>query len=71
MIKNKCFVCGSFNLRADRGLAGRLVCASCGNPYGLRKSGRNKLNDFNSFSLKKNHFIFFGILIIAFLIVII
>ena len=43
-MKNKCMVCGSFDFRADRALSGRLVCISCGNPYGVRKIGKNKLN---------------------------
>ena len=51
---NKCLYCGSHNLRADRALSGRLVCTSCGNPYGVKKAGRNKLKKFDSFSLNKN-----------------
>tara|TARA_B100001250_G_scaffold57671_1_gene44730 strand:+ start:222 stop:428 length:207 start_codon:yes stop_codon:yes gene_type:complete len=67
----KCLVCGSSNLRADRALSGRLVCTSCGNPYGVRKTGRNKIYNLNSFSFNKKYLIFICIIILAFLLVII
>jgi hypothetical protein len=31
-----CPNCGSWAVRADRSLAGRLVCARCGEPLGIR-----------------------------------
>ena len=68
MISNKCLVCGSSNLRADRALSGRLICTSCGNPYGVRKVRRNKLN-LNHFN--KNFWLFSSIFILAFILVII
>tara|TARA_B100000902_G_scaffold387073_1_gene430613 strand:- start:662 stop:868 length:207 start_codon:yes stop_codon:yes gene_type:complete len=68
MISNKCLVCGSSNLRADRALSGRLICTSCGNPYGVRKVRRNKLN-LNYFN--KNFWLFASIFILAFILVII
>tara|TARA_Y100001968_G_scaffold317545_1_gene346719 strand:- start:994 stop:1209 length:216 start_codon:yes stop_codon:yes gene_type:complete len=71
MIVNKCLFCGSSQLRADRALSGRLVCTSCGNPYGVRKSGRSKLNNYNPFSFNKKYWFFLSILIFAFIIVII
>ena len=71
MISNKCLVCGSSNLKADRALSGRLVCTSCGNPYGVRKVVRNKLNNFNPFSSTKKHWLFISILLFAFVLVII
>ena len=71
MIANKCFFCGSSNLRADRALSGRLVCTSCGNPYGVRKKGRNKLMKFNSFPLNNKFLIFLCLLIFAFILVVI
>ena len=71
MIANKCLFCGSANLRADRALSGRLVCTNCGNPYGVRKAGRNKLNDLNPFSFNKKYWIFICILVVAFILVII
>ena len=71
MIVNKCLVCGSSNLRADRALAGRLVCSSCGNPYGIRKAGTNRLINFNLFSFNKKYLIFICIVIVAFFLVVI
>ena len=71
MISNKCLFCGSSNLRADRALSGRLVCTSCGNPYGVRKVRRNQLNDLNIFSSNKKYWCFLSILILAFILVII
>jgi len=68
MIAIRCLACGSSNLRADRALSGRLVCTSCGNPYGVRKSGRNKLN---TFPFNRKYWLFIIILIFAFVLVII
>jgi len=70
MIANKCYVCGSSNLRADRALSGRLVCNSCGSPYGVRKAGRKKYNNMSSFSFNKNYLLLI-IFILAFIIVVI
>ena len=71
MIANKCLVCGSSNLRADRALSGRLVCTSCGNPYGVKRAGRNRLNNVTPFSFKNKYWIFLFLLIAAFILVII
>ena len=71
MIANKCLVCGSTNLRADRALSGRLVCTSCGNPYGVRKVGKNKINNFNIFSIMNKNWLFLIVLIVTFLLIII
>ena len=71
MIRDKCFVCGSSNLRADRALSGRLVCTSCGTPFGVRKVGRNKVNNLNILSVNKKYWIFIFILLIAFILVVI
>ena len=71
MISNKCLVCGSYNFRADRALSGRLVCNSCGTPFGVRGSGNIKINNFNIFSFKNKYFFFVCILIVSFIIVII
>ena len=71
MIANKCLFCGSTNLRADRALSGRLVCTNCGNPYGVRKAGRNTLNAHNSFSFNNKYLIFICIFVVAFILVII
>ena len=71
MVGNKCLFCGSYSLRADRALSGRLVCTSCGNLYGVKKAGRNKLNNFNTFSFNKNYLLFLCLFIVAFFLVII
>ena len=71
MIRNKCLVCGSFNLRADRALSGRLVCNSCGTPYGVGKSRINK-NNYMNISKRNNKYVFFiCLLVIAFVLVIV
>ena len=71
MIANKCLVCGSSNMRADRALSGRLVCNSCGTPFGIGRRRNKKTNYFNFLSLNNKYFLFICILIVAFLIVII
>ena len=71
MIANKCLVCGSSSLRADRALSGRLVCNSCGTPFGVKRQGSRKINNFYNFSLDKKYFLFFCIFILAFILVII
>ena len=71
MIKNKCLVCGSSNMRADRALSGRLVCNSCGTPFGGGRRANKKLNYGNNFSLKNKYLVFLCIFIFAFIIVII
>ena len=58
-------------MRADRALSGRLVCTSCGNPYGVRKVGRNKINNFIPFKLFSKYWLFFLILVFAFILVVI
>ena len=71
MIANKCLVCGSSNMRADRALSGRLVCNSCGTPLGVGRQGRKKKGNYKNFSLNNKYFLFICILIIAFILVII
>ena len=68
---NKCLYCGSYNLRADRALSGRLVCTSCGNPYGVKKAGRNNLKNLDSFFLNKKYCLLLCLLIIGFILAII
>ena len=65
----KCFVCGSTNLRADRALSGRLICLSCGSPYGNRKERSNNKFFIKSSSLSKKE-LFIIILISIFIIAI-
>ena len=71
MIRNKCLVCGSSNLRADRALSGRLVCNECGTPSGVGRRVKNKKSIYNKFSLNNKYFIFICILILAFILVVI
>ena len=71
MIKNKCFVCGGINFRADRALSGRLVCTSCGNPYGVRIIGRNNSTNSKTLFINNKKIIFIIILIIGFILVVI
>ena len=58
-------------MRADRAMSGRLVCISCGTPYGVRKGGRNKISSFNNFSFNKKLWLFILIFIFAFILVVI
>ena len=71
MNANKCLVCGSANLRADRALSGRLVCNSCGTPFGIRIRRVKNNNYFNQFNFNNKYFLFLCILIVAFILVII
>ena len=71
MIRNKCLVCGSSNLRADRALSGRLVCNSCGTPFGVGRGVHNKKSFYNKFSLNNKYFLFICILVLAFILVVI
>ena len=68
---NICFVCGSSNLRADRALSGRLVCNSCGTPFGAGRRRNKKINHFNIFSINNKYFFLLCLLIVAFVLVII
>ena len=71
MIINKCLVCGSSNLRADRALSGRLVCNACGTPAGVIRRVKNKTSIYSKFSLNNKYFIFICIFILAFILVVI
>ena len=71
MIINKCLVCGSSNLRADRALSGRLVCNACGTPAGVSRRVKNKNSIYSKFSLNNKYFIFICILILAFILIVI
>jgi len=68
---NICFVCGSSNLRADRALSGRLICNSCGTPFGVGRRRNKKINYFNIFSLNNKYFFLLCLLVVAFVLVII
>ena len=71
MIRNKCLVCGSSNMRADRALSGRLVCNSCGTPFGVGRRVGNKKSIYNKVSLNNKYLLFICILILAFILVVI
>jgi len=71
MIRNQCLVCGSSNLRADRALSGRLVCNSCGTPFGVGRRVKYKTSIYNKFSINNKYFLFLCILILAFVLVVI
>ena len=71
MSKNKCLVCGSPNLRADRALSGRLVCNSCGTPFGVGRRVNNKKNYYTKLSFNNKYFLFICILIFAFILVVV
>ncbi|WP_269605388.1 transcriptional regulator [Prochlorococcus marinus] len=71
MIGNKCLVCGSSNLRADRALSGRLVCNSCGTPFGVGRRVINRKGIYNKFSFNNKYSLFICILILAFILVVI
>tara|TARA_Y100001968_G_scaffold209048_1_gene192143 strand:+ start:128 stop:343 length:216 start_codon:yes stop_codon:yes gene_type:complete len=71
MNSNICLFCGSSNLRADRALSGRLVCTSCGNPYGVRKGRRNTARDLNKFNINIKYWLFLCVLIFTFILVVI
>ena len=70
MSKNKCLYCGSFSLRADRALSGRLICTNCGNPYGFRKVTRNQsIKNFRFKNTRKYLFIFILMLVFIFIVI--
>tara|TARA_B100000214_G_C23878236_1_gene585998 strand:+ start:475 stop:690 length:216 start_codon:yes stop_codon:yes gene_type:complete len=71
MIGNKCLVCGGSNMRADRALSGRLVCNTCGTPFGVGRRVKYEKRSNHQFSLNKKYFIFICIMIFAFILVVI
>jgi len=71
MIRNNCLVCGSSNLRADRALSGRLVCNSCGTPFGVGRRVNNKTSIYSKLSFNNKYIIFICILIFAFILVVV
>ena len=44
----RCFYCGGTNLRADRSLAGKIICGDCGRPIS---------SNFRNQRLSKNPFL--------------
>ena len=45
MSKIRCRVCGSRSLRADRALAGRIICNNCGTP--INSKGKYRQTRFH------------------------
>ena len=58
MIRPKCNYCGSVNLRADRALAGKLICISCG------KTVSAKVSYIDFKPRRKNRIVYYILLII-------
>ncbi len=63
--KNYCYHCGSSTFRADRALAGRLICANCSAPLDTRNS------KFRIIKTNRRSKIGFYLLIIVFIFLII
>ena len=65
----RCRNCGSNSIRADRALAGRLICNQCGCPLeGPFSSGKNLSLTSKSIGGRKTYFLV-AILIIFFIVV--
>ena len=58
-------------MRADRALSGRLVCNSCGTPFGVGRRVNNKKSNYSKFSFNNKYILFIGILIVAFILVVV
>ena len=58
-------------MRADRALSGRLVCNSCGTPFGVGRRVNNKKGIYNNFSFNNKYILFICILIVAFFLVVV
>ncbi len=65
-MNTKCFYCGSKDFRADRALAGKLICIRCGRPISNVNNFRKSLNINRS-----NNFLIIFIITILFIIIII
>jgi uncharacterized membrane protein YvbJ len=58
-------------MRADRALSGRLVCNSCGTPFGVGRRVNNKKDIYSKFSFNSKYILFICILIVAFILVVV
>ena len=58
-------------MRADRALSGRLVCNSCGTPFGVGRRVNNKTSIYSKFLFNKKYILFICILIVAFILVVV
>ncbi len=58
-------------MRADRALSGRLVCNSCGTPFGVGRRVKNKKGIYSKFSFNNKYILFICIFIVAFILVVV
>ena len=58
-------------MRADRALSGRLVCNSCGTPFGVGRRVKNKKGIYSQFSFNNKYILFICIFIVAFILVVV
>lgn len=58
-------------MRADRALSGRLVCNSCGTPFGVGRRVNNKKGIYSKFLFNNKYILFISILIVAFILVVV
>ena len=70
MNSSQCNICGSSQFRADRALAGKLICTKCGSPVGSRRNRLHQNNVARSSKRINQNVILFIIMIIISLIII-
>ena len=67
MIQRSCSRCGSLSLRADRSLAGRLVCRECGTPIDINPKSIFRPSGNKNFFRRKKYLIIVLVVIIILL----
>ena len=65
----KCPRCAGTLFRADRALAGKLICKGCGLPFNLKNGRSNRGGPLNSYRSNRN--IYFAILVIFLILIIV
>ena len=70
MNPSHCYICGSTQFRADRALAGKLICTKCGSPAGVRRNRLHRKNVARSNRLSNTNVIVIIIIIIVSIIII-
>ena len=70
MNPSHCYICGSTQFRADRALAGKLICTKCGSPAGARRNRLYPKNYGSSNRLLNINVVLFIIIIIISIIII-
>ena len=58
-------------MRADRALSGRLVCNSCGTPFGVGRRVYYKTSIYSKVSFNNKYILFICILIVALILVVV